>query len=378
MTRNNIVIGAAVLASAVLLAGCLDSSGGESESGESESGGAEESVVETVSDLESAVRLGSRFFWFTYSRQVFEIPMQLVARGHLAEEPIEWFFLRSLLAQQAVKDIAPKGGPIEPECSAGSVEFTDSTQSLEAVYRDCRIPASDITGPGNASATIGGVDLDQPQVWNGIQRFERKLNTPDWERVYAIEHDGMTFSLESMDTPFRVLDGGEMMVRYNAVNDIEFEGSMKTGRFFPVFGAGPGSEDEAGWRLTIFDFTDVDLAWQPDGLDGTKVSGRVEFSVQATPAAEIPDSGLYGHWIVETREPIRYAQTITEERNPIDGEVHMTAEDGNTIEIVFETSGLFLDGVFLSWDRFEKLEGAEVGDDTPNMAEFVKEKFPDS
>ena len=84
MTRSNIVIGPAVLASAVLLAGCLDSSGGEAESGQSETGGAEEKVVETVSDLESAVNLIGRSLWLGFSREVFdELPMLEVASGQM-------------------------------------------------------------------------------------------------------------------------------------------------------------------------------------------------------------------------------------------------------------------------------------------------------
>ncbi|WP_077530055.1 hypothetical protein [Vreelandella utahensis] len=370
MKWNKILIRPAVLGGMVLVAGCLGSS-----SGGGEGAGSEQSEANTVSDHESAVSLASRSIWFDVSVEVFSIPMQAVALGHMGEEPIEWFFWRQLLAPEGVDTIAPEGGPVKPDCSEGSVDFADSSKSFEAVYTDCRIPAPDVTAPGIGGALME-LGLDQPQVWNGTQRFERQLNTPDWKRVYAIEHDNMTFSVEGADTPFMVFDGGGMMVRYNAINDIEFEGSLRAGVLLPVLTNTKPNRSvntKAPTELTFRDYTNVDVAWQPDGLEGTKVSGRMEVDIQATPPAEIPDNGWYGHWIVETKEPIRYAETETTDTNPIDGEVHITAEDGNTIKIAFEQSGFFLDGVFVSWERKKKFNEGEE-----SIGRFVKENFPGS
>jgi len=370
MKWSKILIRSAVLGGMVLVAGCLGSS-----SGGSEGAGSEQNEANTVSDHKSAVSLASRSIWFGVATEVLSLPMEAVALGHMGEEPIEWFFLRNLLAPGGVDTIAPEGGPVKPDCSEGSVDFTDSSKSFEAVYADCRIPAPDVTAPGIGSALVD-LDLDQPQVWGGTQRFERQLNTPDWERVYTVKHDDMTFSLEDADTPFMVFDGGEMMVRYNAINDIELEGSLNTGVLFPVAKntkSNSPPDESVPRELTFRDYMNVDVAWQPAGLEGTKVSGRMEVDIQATPPAAIPDNGWYGHWIVETREPVRYAKTETTDTNPIDGEVHLTAEDGNTIKIAFEQSGLFLDGVFVSWERFKKFNEGEE-----SIGRFVNENFPGS
>ena len=322
---------AGVLSALVLLPGCIESSGGDSD----------EAVGDAV-EVESAVSHGSRAHWLQVSRAPFELAMQGTSSVHMAQEPIEWFYLRALLAQSGIDDITPPGDTTKPDCSQGAVEFSNTEAHVEAIHTDCLIemPEIPIAGPP-------GLTYDEPQVWDGEQRFERTLDDPDWERVYVIEYDGM--EIAQGGTPYWFLDGGKVTVRYRAINDIEIEGSMTVGV------GDPGESD-----MIFHDYRNLFAKWQPDGAEGARVSGSMELSLTAEPASSMerpePFGGLFGKWQVETKEPIRYEETETKNPNPYAGELHITAEDGNTIVFVFERSGLFMDGVFISWERFKELE----------------------
>ena len=338
------------LAAAVLLpflvAGCNSSSGGDSGSGDGEGGAV---------DVQSAVTLGSRAHWLGFAPWPLEGPGGGAAIGHMLEEPLRWFFLRDFLAQGV--DPVPEGGPSAPDCAAGSQEFDHTDAALTAVYDRCRIEA------GAPPALLGVVPGGGDQMWDGRQAFERNLDDPDWDRVYVIENDAMTYSLRGGEQPFRSVDSS-MTLYYRDVNDMVIKGEAILGH----------KDAEGGYSL-VYDYGYVDTRWQPDGVEGAKSVGRFNVTVSATPAStmdlEGQRAGLFGDWAVETREPVRYQETITEELHPYAGTVHLTAEDGNSIVFQFEPSGMFMDGSFITWDKFDQLN-----EDPELRKTFLENNFP--